>query len=508
MPKLKNFTAQLGGGTISGGRRATGEDFGAGIGTSLQQLGEQVQATGKQIAAIQENNEARTALVASTQIRAKYTELLNEASRTGADTDTLQEQMNNELSAVGDGFTTRRGVEALDIYTANGNLAFGQQANAILVRRASAEAKAKGNEWINAASAILRRDPTALAGMEQDASDFVESFDNIPPEQRKLIKQSLSQQLNMASVFSSARTDPAGTRARLEAGEWNLTPAQREQGVKETEFVERAIEAEKRAAEAERRRMEDEADADAMNEGVSNILNGDRPDLFDSRLKAPTRENLYRFMEAHNKEQRDGVERSNPTVKRDLWLRINKPDGDPKKVLTSDVIFEAVARGQLNTGDADKLISMMQANKDGQGTTFRQRLGDRIGSISRAMYSSPQYSAQPDLAAAIQNELLSRAEDRAEELRRKNKSPEAMLDSESKDYFFKPGLIKTVADDVSMKIKQEAWEKQVKDMPVVGSQADYDKLPPGPYVDANDPPGSPPRMKQGGQTRFSVPPKE
>jgi hypothetical protein len=68
--------------------------------------------------------------------------------------------------------------------------------------------------------------------------------------------------------------------------------------------------------------------------------------------------------------------------------------------------------------------------------------------VSAAMRSDPRYANQPELSAAIQIEMVTRAEREAGRLRKEGKSPDALLDPESKDYLFKPGFIKATAEDV------------------------------------------------------------
>lgn len=456
MPVIKSYTAPLGGSTISGGRRATPTDMGA---PARRSFGEGLGNAAESILATKENEETRSALVETAKIKASYAERLDAAERSGGDTAKLREDLNNELAAVGSTFETRKGRSALELYTANTNESFTQQINAVEVRRAAADAKLRGNEWLNATSVMLARDPTQLARAEQEASDFVDTF-NVPPEQRALLKQELIQNVNMSAALASARIDPAGTKERLTNGEWTLTPAQRQQAIGKAAFAERERRSEERAAEALARQQRNDADQAALNEGVRAILRGEAPDLFDARLSGQSQENLVRFRDAMTDSLDKGIARSNPTTKRDLWLRVNADPTDPNKIVSSAPILDAVADGTLNTSDADHLITLLQNNKDGSGDTFRQRLGERMGNIVGAMRGSPEFAAQPELSAAIQNELLARAEEKVALLREKGRDPSSMLDPTSEDYFFKPGLIKVVAED----LKTQAWKDKAIDL--------------------------------------------
>jgi hypothetical protein len=120
MPRLPQFTAEAGSLPISGGRRASGEDFGAAVGEALQS----VSAAGRQIVTDIEESETRKVIVAQNEIRAKYAKRLDEAAISGADLGKIKEEMNNELSRTGDGLQTRKGGDQLRVATANTNLMY------------------------------------------------------------------------------------------------------------------------------------------------------------------------------------------------------------------------------------------------------------------------------------------------------------------------------------------------------------------------------------------------
>jgi len=486
MPVLKQYTADLGGLPINGGRPASGADLGSGA--ALEQFGQTTQNTLNNITSMQENDEARTALVKSTQIRAKYSELLDQAQASGADTQKLREEMNNELATIGNDFATTHGHESLDLYTSNANISFENHANAINVERAAADAKAKGNEWLNAQSALLSRDPTELASSVKDAGAFVDTFSSLPPEQRTLIKQHLTQQLNMSAALSVARVNPVDAKNKLNNGEWDLTPAQRQQALRDADYSERAIRSEQAAARAEARQQKVDANESASSDVISLIMQGKAKnlDFFNPALTPAARENLLHFQDWWTRERDSGLKRSDPIAKRNLWLGINAPNDDPNKILTIDPIFKQVQEGKLNTQDANQLIGMLRSSPDEQGNKFRTRLAMRMNNMGHAIYSDPGYS---DIAADIQNELLAKAEDAAQTMRKNGQDPNMMLDPSSKDYFFKPGLIKSTADD----IRQQLAPKY----PSVQNQDEYDALKPGDvYMDATT---GQTHIKQGSQ---------
>jgi hypothetical protein len=119
MPKLPTFTAQIGDAPTLGGRRASADDFAPG-----NPLGKTAQRVGEALLSGAEEEESRKALIASSEIRAKYARALDEAALSDTDTDKLKEQMQEELSKVGDDFQTTRGVQSLQLHQANTELMF------------------------------------------------------------------------------------------------------------------------------------------------------------------------------------------------------------------------------------------------------------------------------------------------------------------------------------------------------------------------------------------------
>lgn len=450
---------------ISGGRRATADDFGgADFG------GKAISTAANAYLASAEESEARKALVASSEIRAQYARRLDEAAITGEDLGKLKESLQNDLAKVGEGFQTKRGVDSLALYTSNTELMYDEQANKIAVQRAAAVARLEGGKFLQSAGAILQSNPLYLGMAEKDAEAFGDTLKGIRPEQRAEIVQGLKGELNMAAAVASARIDPEGTKARLEKGEWNLTPDQRNMAVNRADSELRAKRADESYRQAQADREERDRNDKARDKHFGGIMNGTatrRTIMDDADLQPATREHLIVFMEARAKAKIGEEKQSDPTAKRDLWLAIHAPDGDPKKIYNADPIFEMVKAGKLNTTDANQLNALVAGQRDEQGRAFGQRLQGRVQTVASAMRSSPQYQAQPELASAIQNELISQVEKKAAALRAKNEDPSVLLDPDHKDYYFKPNLIKSVADDV-----QRRAQALLPQLPRVTSETD------------------------------------
>jgi hypothetical protein len=432
---------------ISGGRRATAEDFGGGGDFG----GKQIQQAATAYLAESEESEARKALVASSEIRADYARRLDAAALNGEDLGKLKESMQNDLAKVGEGFQTKRGADSLALYTSNTELMYDEQANKIAVQRAGAVARLEGQKFLNSTGAILQSNPLYLGAAEKDAEAFGATLTGIRPEQRAEIVQGLKHELNMAAAVAQARIDPEGTKARLEKGEWNLNPDQRNIAINRADTEMRAKRADEAYQIAQREREE-----------------RDRND------KPATREHLIVFAEARAKATAGQEKQSDPSVKRDLWMAIHAPDGDPKKIHNADAIFEAVKAGKLNTTDANQLNSLVAAQKDEQGRSFGQRLHGRLQVVAASLRGRPDYQALAITGVAddMQLEMVSRVEKAAAALRKENKDPTVLLDPDHKDYFFKPGMMKGIEEDV----KQRQREALTGSLPKVANPADLKSL--------------------------------
>lgn len=479
MPILPNYTAQIGGGNISGGRRAGGEDLYGGVDGAGKAL---VQAATSYVDRAEED-ETRRAIVASAEIRAKYARALDEAALSGADLPKLKEQMTTELAKVGEDFQTKKGQDHIALYTSNAELMYDEQANRINVQRAFSAAKLGGQKLINAASATIQSNPLYLPRAEQDVDDFVKTF-RIGPERQAELADKLKKDLNMAAAIATARVNPKETIRRLESGEWNLEPEQRAHAIDKANSELRSQRAEDAYLRAEEERVRREEDETARDKHFKSIMAGDkgvrRAIMDDPTLRPASREHLIVFMEQRAKAMVGGDRKSDPSVVRDLWLRIHAPDNDPRKIYNGDAVFEQVSRGNVNTTDANMLMQLVAGQKDENNRSIGQRLSAMSSTVNRALSQDPQFTAQPALVAEIQNDYHARVLDKVKRLREEKKDPAEVFNPQSKEYVGSRAFIQESID--TAKARQRAAAPQV---PTVSTQAEYDALPPGAaYIDS------------------------
>jgi polyhydroxyalkanoate synthesis regulator phasin len=156
-------------------------------------------------------------------------------------------------------------------------------------------------------------------------------------------------------------------------------------------------------------------------------------------------------------------------------MDIHAPEGDPRKVYTGDQVYAAVQRGDINVTDANRLLGDVANQKDANNAKFGARMQQRMSIINSSLRASPEYSAQPELSAAISLEVAARAEQKAAEMRTAGKDPSGLLNPDSPDYFFKPQLIA----DTAAEVKRQTRDQAMANVHRPQTDEDYMKIPVG-----------------------------
>ena len=487
LPK-EGYNAQLGGLPIAGGRAPDMNDPMAEAvrgfaGTAAKVADSLLQHT--------EEKEARTALVETSEVRAKYARELDTATKTGAPLEPIKEKMNADLAKIGEGFQTKKGASSLQHYASNTTLMFDEQANSIGVQRAFASAKVDAQKLLVNSSSIIATNPGYLPVAEENVDALVSTFGGIRADQRATIAAELKQELNLAAAVSAARSDPKGTLKRLQNGEWNLTSQQREHATNRATQEINAERTEQAYLDAQAAKKRAEENEDSWSAHSKAILNGDlgtsirRRIMDDPSLKPQTREHLIAMMEIRTREITHGEKKSDPVTYRDLWLAINAQEGDPNKIYTGERVREAVALGKLNVADADRLNTQIANQRDENGRTLGMKISGYSSIVGRAIASDPKYTGRPDLVAEIQNIYNARVEDRIAQLRMAgDKQPMRVFDEKDKDWVGSAAFVQG-----AVAAAQERQRAAQPKPPVVNSQADYDALDASKgdvvYVDSN-----------------------
>jgi hypothetical protein len=335
MPQLPTYTADIGQ-APTGGQRAQAQ------GNALGKVGAAATKAADTVLTSMEDTEARTALVASTEIRAKYARELDAAANSDQDTDAIKEKMADELSAVGEQFQTSRGAQALHLHSVNSEFAFDEQANAINVKRASAAARLAGHKFLINTSDMIRTNPHYLAAAEKDVDAFVETLasnKHVSPELRAELSQRMKQELNMTAAISMARTEPEKTRELLENGGWDLTPQQRETAVAKTITEENARRSAAEYKRTQQLRIKAEANDKARGEIYKQLRAGtanERIILDNADLTPETQEHLINVMDRMAKPD---TLRSDWALFNNLREKIDAAPGTPGRITNPELIW-------------------------------------------------------------------------------------------------------------------------------------------------------------------------
>lgn len=456
MPVIKPYTAP--GVTVdTAQQRATGASFGAPIGAGLSAVGKGIDYVKTQV----EEDESRQAIVGASQIRADYARKLDEAQISGADTAPLKQQMMDDLAKVGENFATSRGQSSLALHTAQSELAFDEQANRIAVAKASNEARLQGEQFLQNESRKLRSAPESLAISERNAEDLVNTFSGLSPQKRALVLQDITTQLNMAAVNASARIDPPGTKARLEAGEWKLTPKEREQGIAETDTQMRAI----RSDELHRRQLADYDEkkrwADESNDLLTKIYKGTlaNGEIANSPLPREIRENLSHF-QAFLAE--DKTTRKHPSAMLELWLDVNANSDDPRKIYNNDKIFNYAFDHRISAPEAQEASGWVANQKDENNRSIGSKLSLAMNEVGRAVAADLTVNWSPQNVAAIQMDYQARVMEKVADLRKENKNPNVVFDPKSQHYIGSPEFISQSIRTIKMQMRNEGVNSSIK----------------------------------------------
>lgn len=483
MPKLPTYSAPLGELPAYGGRRASADEFGA-VASATGALAHSAGKVADAQLTRMEEDESRKALVASSEIRAKYAKALDEAATSGGDLVKLKEQMANELSRVGEGFQTRRGADSLNLYTANTDLMFDEQANRIEVQRAASTARLEAAKFMQSSSETIRSNPLYLGTAVQDAEALVDTFSRISPEKKAEIKLELRQNLNMAAALSSARIDPEGTKAKLEDGKWELSPEQRELAINKADTqinARRASENHARALEEhERVKRNEEASQEYTSKIVQGSLTGKALEIAlstDPRLTGATQRTLIAFAEHRANELVNGSKKSDPVAKQQAWLDVHAADDDPRKIISTKKIVDQVEAGKLNTTDADKLINDIRNQRDSNNRSIGNKLRELSINFDRAVAGDPRLSVlDAGKRAEVQNDYVARVYEQVESMRNNNDVAglRSLFDPKDKRYVGSREFMQVSIDGAKAKLTEDT-----AGLPVAKTIEERNKLQPG-----------------------------
>lgn len=499
MPKLPGgYTAKLDGGTVSSGRRATGEDFSSGDFTGAAH---KISAAAEGFLDRKEEDDSRGVLVGSAEVRAKYAKRADEAATSGEDLGKIREELDADLAKIAASVTTKKGLETAKLHAASTGSMFDNQANSILVHRARVNAKLDGDKFLNSEAQILSTNPSYLPQAEKNIDDFIATLGRVAPEHKAELADNLKKRANYFAVQSAIRqsVNPSEIKAQMESGKWNLSPEaiiDAQGRIKEEERGRRA-DAEYQRVEAERKERNgvELAEAkwlDEIKKGKA-TWNAIRDDpAFAGPLGTNTKKSLMLLMEARARAGEGAARKEDESAKLRLFLDINRPNGDPQKIYNSTAVLEQVQlrldgkSGGIGPEHASWLMAQIAAQKDPNG----QAIGGKISTLTRQLATDVKGMPEvmisaakgQDLGARIANEYTAAVLLKMDELRKtgaKGVNPEQVFDPKS-DHYVGGAFKQRVVKEAIARAKEEGVAKATTEGAVrANTPAERDALPPG-----------------------------
>lgn len=471
MPKLPTFSAGGGDAPAFGGRRAEAGDFDR-TGAGLVQAGRQIQGAATELMSEFEQQEARKALVGSTEIRAKYNRRLDEAAISGEDTEKIKQEMLDELSKVGSDFQTKRGTDSLQVYTANNEITFDQEASRIKVVRAAVEAHTQADKLILSWGKDLQRAreqglPSALPVANEEAGRFVDTLRTDPATKREIASK-LRKAINQSDAMSYARADPDAALKAASAGEWELDPEQRES-------VKRAAEhygnVRRQSEDREKARVKEEELDKAKAQWYSysqRILKGDNSKSLEKDIvsdpafaKHPQMmEHLATLLDADRRKRAGEERKGSKKVEVDLWLRYQNGEIFDQKHIVQAVKDNSKGKPGLDLNQANRLINDLSRLRDENFQAVAPRAARLVrefgDAANRNMTVQMLAMKDPELIPTMQAEYRNAIEGKMLELRKQDLDPRQVFDPDSKHYVGPGPVTQEIFDRVTKKSKADA----------------------------------------------------
>lgn len=212
---------------FSGGRRATGADFGALEGAALQQVGQTIGQVGEAFTRAKEQQEVRDLQLRSAKMSVAFREELEAAVQEGADFEQLQEQWNERFAQLSEEVETQSGFDTAQQLAAKAELFTAERIRTAHAERVRLTTQAEVTEFESVLGREVFNAPDQLPTALENLSDMLDTFDLSPEEKRAAFNESANT-LALAAGNGLLQDDPGRLKALLEEGEGvpHLTPGQ------------------------------------------------------------------------------------------------------------------------------------------------------------------------------------------------------------------------------------------------------------------------------------------
>lgn len=446
MPKLPVYERQV---ELNGPvqtRRASGDDFGAGIGEGMQQLGATVGRVNDVIYKRKEQNDVSNINAQVAQTHDEYTKRYQEELQKGTlDTDKFMEDFQTHLDKAGEGIETRAG--NLHYRAASAELK-----SHFLVTAASGQSQLAGKKAVenytttlNSSSSALINDPSSFdlaMKLQTTGLDNLVATGGLPAEAATKLKSQSATELAKSAVRGWNNLNPQLAKDQLNSGKFDqyFDGDVKKQLLGEVTMAENAklIESErlKRAHEEIVKQQQTVTQNSFLEKMNKNEVTAD--DVLKSNLDpfgSGSKEQFLNMLKAHN--SAENKIKTDPGVMIDTWDRIHLPDDDPRKIRDENELNDKLGRG-LTLENINALRGEISGKKTQEGN-IESELKKGLTEIAKGKLTKS--NAMTGLRDPIGDENYQRwlggfLQDYNKK-RKEGKTAEQMLNPDSPDYLGK-----------------------------------------------------------------------
>lgn len=392
MPKIEQYTSQVGAPGPVSQPDQNGEAFGAQVAyqqeknaAALHDTGDQLINTGKYLADRAGESEVSDLSVQLAQTQADFTNKLQDTLKNAKPGDQnitqgFMDQYTQATDQIRDKIQTRAGQAYFDRTNAKLGRHFQQTADAGQAELAGVQATQNVTSSTQAYEATLASDPASYwdspnaPGVKTLSSDGIEAIAHgkLSGKQIAQLQKAVQPQLAEAAVRGFILMDPQQAHDQLMEGKWDN---EFDSGIKyrmlqEAKVGIAGVQAQQRQAQADRDRALDAQNEATKNQFLARLEDPSNPkgkysvkDVLNSTLSFSDKKMMIGMMDADGKDKQT----TDPAVFNSMLQRAILPEGDPRKITDSNAAYQQVVNGNLTFGDAQKIAGMIQGRRSDQG---------------------------------------------------------------------------------------------------------------------------------------------
>jgi len=423
---------------VPGATAARPEEFGAGLGRSLQELGQDLQRLSDVIDQESTEEELRRAALERVRFLNRFSEAIDTAAREGKPFSDAVAPVFNDLDAVA--FESPRAAQTWEVYKEEVRGTVSARLVAARAERAKERVKTGLLDLVGNAGKILSSDPNRLQDMSLAVQDFLATFrGSLPEEELKLIARPFLTSLNVSAVNSLIRRDPVAAKQKLQSGEFDLDADTREQLIRFADEYKQAKERDALAAKAqeeqEQRRVSKER-ADQLFVGIQRGKVTEQQILDDPNLRIEERSFLLNALQ--EKRNRGLLRESDPTVLLDTWMGVF--DGS----LKDKDVYNLVKARKLNPRDGLSVIKAIEGMREEEEARLLLRVKQLTDDFSSALRATQLGGVEVATAVNLfRSDLL----EKIAKIRERGGDPRSVFDPRSEDYPLRPEALPRYLDE-------------------------------------------------------------